>query len=118
MLEEWFKQEMLVQTAVIIRARAAKLNCGYRVEEVKPGKGAVEEHAVKTVAQLSEPVAGDQKGVVYCRSRALCETMAERLGCNYYHSAMDGGEQQRRQVLEAWTRGGDRQSRWIVATTG
>jgi superfamily II DNA helicase RecQ len=27
------------------------------------------------------------KGVVYCRSKAQCETIAEELVCSYYHAA-------------------------------
>jgi superfamily II DNA helicase RecQ len=28
----------------------------------------------------------EDKGVVYCRSKAQCEQIAKELGCSYYHA--------------------------------
>ena len=37
-LESWFRDEMLAKSAVMVRDRTTKLNCRYRVQQVKPGK--------------------------------------------------------------------------------
>ena len=113
-LEDWFRQEMLAQSAVMVRDRTTKLNCRYRVEQVKPGKGAVEKHTVETVRWLGSRMVGNQKGVVYCRSKAQSEALAEEIGCDFHHSDM--ADQRRCEVREAWAEG--RGHRWIVATTG
>jgi superfamily II DNA or RNA helicase len=113
-LEDWFRQEMLARSAVMVRDRTTKLNCRYRVEQVKPGKGAVERQTVETVRRLGSSMVGNHKGVVYCRSKARCETLAEEMGCDFHHSDMD--EQRRREVRDGWAGGGGH--RWIVATTG
>ncbi|KID59634.1 recQ family helicase, partial [Metarhizium brunneum ARSEF 3297] len=39
--ERWFREELLANSAEIIRDRATKLNCRYELEQVKPGAGAV-----------------------------------------------------------------------------
>lgn len=119
MLEDWFRREMLAQTAVIIRDRTTKLNCRYRVEQVARKRGgpegdAVEERVVETARQLAEEMIGRQKGVVYCRSKGQSETLAEAIGCGFHHSGMP--DEQRREAREAWAAG--RGHRWIVATTG
>ncbi|KAK7230149.1 hypothetical protein V2G26_002319 [Clonostachys chloroleuca] len=114
MLEDWFRSEMLVDSAVMVRDRAAKLNCRYKVEQVKPGRGAVEKRTAGVVEQLGGQLAGRQKGVVYCRSRGQCEAIAEEIGCSVHHSGMS--EEDRREARTAWVEG--RASRWIVAITG
>jgi superfamily II DNA helicase RecQ len=113
-LEEWFRREMLAQSAVIVRDRTTKLNCRYRVDQVKPGRGAVEKHTVDVIQELDEQMTGSQKGVIYCRSKGQCEAMAEEIGCGFHHSGMD--EKDRYEARTAWIEG--RTSRWIVATTG
>lgn len=113
-LEDWFRGEMLAQSAVIVRDRTTKLNCRYRVEQVKPGAGAVEKRTVEVIEQLDAQLTGHQKGVIYCRSRGQCEAMAEAIGCGVHHSGMT--EKDRYEARMAWIEG--RASRWIVATTG
>ncbi|RSL86277.1 hypothetical protein CDV31_016422, partial [Fusarium ambrosium] len=114
MLEDWFRREMLAQSAVIVRDRTTKLNCRYRVEQVKPGGGAVEKRTVEVIERLDAQMTGHQKGVIYCRSRGQCEAMAEDIGCGVHHSGMT--EKERYEARTAWVEG--RASRWIVATTG
>ena len=96
-LEGWFRTEMLVEGAAMIRDGTAKANCRYRVEQVKAGPGTVEKQAVGTVQRLDAAMAGHQKGVVYCRSKAA------RLRCDFHHSGM--GERQQREGREAWAAG-------------
>jgi hypothetical protein len=57
-LEDWFRGGMLAESAVIVRDRTTKLNCRYRVEQVKPGRGAVEKHTVDIIGQLGEQMTG------------------------------------------------------------
>jgi superfamily II DNA helicase RecQ len=143
-LEPWFRDVMLATYADIIRAGTTKCNIRYRVEAVAPGRTAVEDGVVEAVERADARMTGDQKGVVYCRSRAKCEALAERLGCSYYHSGMEDGQGQRAATLQRWAEGRDgkegegegegeeqgrginnnvrsrptRRRRWIVATTG
>ncbi|KAH6986716.1 hypothetical protein EDB80DRAFT_818396 [Ilyonectria destructans] len=82
------------------RDRTTKTNCRYWVEQVQPGPWAVEEHTVEAVRRLGATMAGRQKGVVYYRSKAQCEAMAEEIGCDHHHSGTSEGE--RRRVRTAW----------------
>ncbi len=113
-LGDWFRQEMLVGSAVMVRDRTTKKNCRYRIEQAAARQGAVLQQTVAVVQRLSEGMVDQQKGVVYCRSRGKCEALAGELGCDFHHSSMTDGE--RREVREAWARG--RGHRWVVATSG
>ncbi|KAF3769392.1 P-loop containing nucleoside triphosphate hydrolase protein [Cryphonectria parasitica EP155] len=114
-LESWFREEMLAQDAVAVRARITKANCRYRVELVQGGRGAVQEQTVEIAQQLRREMTGNQKGVVYCRLRQQCTAVAEELGCSFHHSGMS--EEERRAACEAWA-AGQGPHRWITATTG
>ncbi|KXJ85269.1 hypothetical protein Micbo1qcDRAFT_186716 [Microdochium bolleyi] len=111
-LEGWFRQQMLAKDAEIIRARTTKRNIRYGVTTV-PGRDEV----LRLVGEKngSGALEGDQKGVVYCRSRRDSEKLAERIGCSYYHSGM--ADLARREVLHRWVSGSG-PSRWITATSG
>lgn len=50
--------------------------------------------------QRSESAA---KGIVYCRSKALCDELADALGCSAYYANMAAS---RTEVLETWQRSG------------
>lgn len=113
-LEEWFQREMLAQRAVVVRDRTTKTNCRYRVEEVKARKGAVEARTAEVVAEITERMRGQEKGVIYCRSRGSCEAIAAEIGCGAHHSGMSEGE--RMEVRTNWI--SRRGSRWITATSG
>lgn len=113
-LEEWFRELMLASSAVMVRDRTAKLNCRYRVEQIKPGKGAVAARTADVARQMGGRMVGGQKGVIYCRSTTASESLAEELGCDFHHSGMP--EQRNREVREAWASGEGH--RWITATTG
>jgi superfamily II DNA helicase RecQ len=114
-MERWFRQCMLVTDASMIRARTTKRNIRYKVVRVEQ-RSKVQDEVVRVVLKMTATMQGDQKGVVYCRSKAGCEKLAEKLGCDYYHSGITD-EQQRQHVLKQWVsgRGGNR---WITATTG
>ncbi len=115
-MEGWFRRTMVAEDAVLVRARTVKKNIRYRVVTVAPGKGKpVEAEVVRRVVQLSGRMQGDEKGVVYCRSKTKCEALAGQIGCGFYHSGVEAAV--RRATLEGWTRGAEGQ-RWIVATTG
>lgn len=115
-LERWFRTKMLAEDADIVRASTTKRNIRYRVEVVaKADRAAVEEGATAVVERMEKSMVGDQKGVVYCRSKMMCEAMAGRVGCGFYHSGMEEGV--RREALQGWVEGKGGQ-RWMVATTG
>lgn len=113
-LEGWFREEMLAREAVVVRARTTKANCRYGVETVRPGRGAVEGRTAEVARRLGERMTGGQKGVIYCRSKAKCESLAGELGCDFHHSGMT--EQARGEVRGAWAAGTGH--RWITATSG
>jgi superfamily II DNA helicase RecQ len=48
---------------------------------------------------MTTTMQGDQKGVVYCRSKTGSEKLTEKLGCDYYHSGIKD-EKRREDVLE------------------
>jgi superfamily II DNA helicase RecQ len=43
------------------------------------------------------------KGIIYCRSKALCNAIADALACPVYYAGMDGS---RAEVLETWQQSG------------
>ena len=114
-MERWFRQSILVTDASIIRARTTKRNIRYKVVRVQQ-RSKVQDEVVRVVLKMTATMQGDQKGVVYCRSKTGSEKLAEKLGCDYYHSGIVD-EKRRKHVLEQWAsgRGGNR---WITATTG
>ncbi|KAH6661461.1 hypothetical protein F5X68DRAFT_178705 [Plectosphaerella plurivora] len=114
-LEGWFREAMLAGDAVVVRDRTTKLNCQYTVERVKPGPGAVEARVVALVGAMSARMSGDEKGVVYCRSKGQAEEVAEAIGCYAHHSGME--ERVREDVRVRWAEG-IAGSRWIAATSG
>ncbi|KPA35170.1 recq family helicase, partial [Fusarium langsethiae] len=114
-LEDWFRSEMLAKSAIIVRDRTVKLNCRYEVQQVKPGRNAVENHTVEVIKQLDQDMTGCQKGVIYCRSKSQCEAIADEIGCGFHHSSMS--EQDRHEARTTWAEGRNT-SRWIAATTG
>ena len=65
-LEDWFRGEMLAKSAIIVRDRTVKLNCRYEVQQVKPGRDAIEDRTVEVIKQLDQDMTGCQKGVIYC----------------------------------------------------
>lgn len=106
---------MVAGDADMVRASTAKQNIRYAVlKTAKPGTSSIIDEACKTVLRLTERMvegSGDSsddnykvqwKGVIYWRSRALCEVFAARIGCRWYHAGMDIAT--RRNVLESWAR--------------
>ncbi|MBE3098262.1 MAG: DEAD/DEAH box helicase, partial [Planctomycetes bacterium] len=111
-LEDWFRQEMLATSAIIVRGRTTKANCGYRVLRARPGRAV--DFTVKEMQRIGRDFTGSDKGVVYCRSRDECEAVAEAGGYAAHHSGMT--EEERTGAREAWAGGAG--PRWIAATTG
>ena len=114
-MEEWFRETMLAQDAVLVRTAAVKLNIRYCVETVVPGTTAVEDRVVAVMRRLEARMAAGQKGVVYCRSVRECTSVANRTGCGLYHSQLP--DDVRRAALQDWAAGKEG-CRWIAATSG
>lgn len=102
-LERELGANMLLRSATYVRASTVRPNIRYTVSTC--GKGQLEETAVATCRRQRL----GQKGVVYCRSKAQCETIAAALECAHYHA----GVWDRAERLEGWIRGGG----FIVATS-
>ena len=114
-MEQWFRKAMLAEDASLIRAPAIKLNIRYRIETVLPSKTGVEDRVVALMRRMEAGMAGEQKGVVYCRSIRECKSLSERTGCGAYYSQLL--EDERKSVLQDWVDGKDG-VRWIAATSG
>ena len=97
---------MAIEFCRYIRADTIRLRTRYMVEECKPGK--LERRVIEICHSWIE-ASPTSKGVVYYRSRTQCETLADELGCAYYHSEADGKEERVTRWVE---RGG-----LIVATS-
>jgi superfamily II DNA helicase RecQ len=52
---------------------------------------------------LPQEMESAAKGILYCRSKALCNELAGALGCPVYYSNMEAS---RAEVLETWRRSG------------
>ena len=84
LLEHELEESMLVRLGRYIRASTVRKNIRYIVRRCKSSE--LIETAVRICTKQRDRMEG-QKGVVYCRSRAQCEEVAEELGCDYYHAA-------------------------------
>lgn len=102
---------MAIEFCRYIRADTTRERTRYMVEECKPGK--LERRAIEICHSWVEAnrveASRRSKGVVYCRSRAECETLADELGCAYYHAEANGREER---IFDWAERGG-----LIVATS-
>jgi superfamily II DNA helicase RecQ len=120
----WFEASMLMRGSTVVRASTVQRNIRYGVVRVtssgeKTAAGvrvAVVDEVVRVVLRMEKRMSGAQKGVVYVRSRAGCEELAARLGCDYYHSNIVAADE-RRATLQRWA-DGEGENRWIVATAG
>jgi superfamily II DNA or RNA helicase len=102
-LERQLGRNMLVENATYVRAGTVRANIRYAVATCRAGR------LVETAVAMCRRRDLRRKGVVYCRSKAQCETVAEELGCSYYHAATPD----RAERLGAWI---EREG-FIVATS-
>jgi superfamily II DNA helicase RecQ len=102
-LERELSEAMLVRSATYIRASTVRPNIRYTVATCRGGR------LVETALETCRRQRLEDKGVVYCRSKAQCEQIAEELGCSYYHA----GTLDREERLTAWIASGG----FIVATS-
>lgn len=106
-LEEALGSSMLVRCATYVRASTVRPNIRYFVSWCERGKAL--EAAMAMCRRQQQQLQDGKKGVIYCRSKAQCEDLAEQLDCGYYHA----GVVDRAERLERWLeRGG-----YIVATS-
>jgi superfamily II DNA helicase RecQ len=92
------KMVVVSADASVIRARTTKRNIRYKVVRMEQ-RSKVQDEVVRVVLKMTATIQGDQKGVVYCRSKTGCEKLAEKLGYDYYHSGITD-EKRRKHVLE------------------
>jgi superfamily II DNA helicase RecQ len=99
---------MLVRHATYIRASTVRPNARYFVSWCQRGK--LEETALAMCKRWAKRLQRTQeKGVVYCRSKAQCERIAKELDCIYYHAEVEDRAEQ----LAEWAEAGG----MIVATS-
>lgn len=97
MLEHELAEAMLVRGAQYIRASTAWPNIRYLVRTAPTRK--MLRIAVQ-IYQRQMSCLNSSRGVVYCKSRAQCEEVAQHLGCGFYHAGMDA--EGRRNGVERW----------------
>lgn len=106
--EEELGESMLVRGATYIRASTVRPNTRYLVSWCELGEG--QETAIAMCRRQQRQLRKrEEKGVVYCHSKAQCKAMADELGCGYYHA----GVVDRAERLERWLKEGG----FIVATS-
>lgn len=75
-----------------IRADTTRVKTRYMVEWYKPGT--LVESAIGVCSRVVERLQHNgEKGIVYCRSKALCEHFTRELGLGYYHADADGKDE-------------------------
>ena len=112
--EQQLREALLVRTATIVRAACTQrrrtqysvVRCSSRSALVESAAGQARQ-LLDQVQALPAPAAAAAtgaaaKGIVYCRSRQLCEQLAGRLACSAYHAGVAG----RGEVLQAWQQDG------------
>ena len=99
---------MLARNATYIRASTVRPNARYFVSWCQ--RKALESTALAMCKRWAiRLLRTGQKGVVYCLSKAVCESMAKELDCGYYHADADNRAEQ----LQEWVEQGG----LIVATS-
>ncbi|VTT56147.1 unnamed protein product [Fusarium fujikuroi] len=112
-MEAWFWERMLVQDAAIIRALTIRVNIWYRVEQVKPGRKAIEDRMMATIKAIEAQISAAQRDVLYCRSIKQCKEVAALVGCKAHHSKLTRDMQA--SALQDWV---DRRGRTGVDIRG
>lgn len=97
--EAELETSMLVQCATYIRASTVRPNTRYLVWWCEQGK-AVETALAMCRRRQPQLLEDRLKGVVYSRSKAQCEDMADTLGCACYHAGMVDRAERLQQWLE------------------
>lgn len=108
MLEHELAEAMLVRGAHYIRASTLQPNIRYLIHTVPASKMLI---TAVQICQRQRSCLSDLKGVVYCKSRDLCEEMAQHLECDFYHAGMDADDRTNR--IDRWVNHGG----FIVATS-
>jgi superfamily II DNA helicase RecQ len=115
--EAQLRETMLMPGATVLRAKTtqrlgtcyAVVRCQRRVElqamAVRLARTLMDEASCLPCPQLPLPQeAGSAvKGIIYCRSKALCNEIADTLGCPAYYADLEGN---RAEVLETWRQSG------------
>jgi len=106
-LEEELGDSMCIRNATYIRASTVRPNIQYVVSWCK--RGTERQTAIEICQRQQRRLVGGLKGVIYCNSKADCESIADELSLLYYHA----GVVDRSERLEAWLKRGG----LIVATS-
>jgi superfamily II DNA helicase RecQ len=100
------EESLLIRNARIIRAPTIRPQHRYQVQRCRGGELLAQ---AISICQRRAKHLRQLKGVVYCRSKAQCETLAQELHCGYYHA----DRVNRAAELEKWVDTGG----FIIATS-
>ncbi len=105
---EWdLRRAMLVMDATLLRNPTYRSNISYRIVQCKPGKTVTV--ALQLCQEASALMPRSRKGIVYCRSRAKCKSLASLLSCSFYFAESESNTE----ALRTWLEG---DNQWITAT--
>ncbi|KAF2023130.1 hypothetical protein EK21DRAFT_81565, partial [Setomelanomma holmii] len=102
-------ETMLMRRATVLRAETTqRLGVRYAVLQAIPVRLArtlIDKARCLPYVALPPPqeIESAAKGIIYCRSKALCEELADALGCSAYYANMEAS---RAEVLETWQQSG------------
>jgi superfamily II DNA helicase RecQ len=115
-LEGQLRETMLLPGATVLRAETTQrlsvrytvIRCQQHAElqamAVRLARMLMDEAKCLPCAPLlPQEMESAAKGIVYCRSKALCDKLSDALGCPAYYSNLDTS---RAEVLETWRRSG------------
>ncbi|KAF2022802.1 P-loop containing nucleoside triphosphate hydrolase protein, partial [Setomelanomma holmii] len=115
--ESQLRKTMLMPGATVLRAettqrlgaRYAVVRCQQHAEvramAVRLARTLIDEarYLPCTAQPPLQEIESAAKGIIYCRSKVLCEELADTLGCSFYYANM---ETSREEVLETWQQSG------------
>jgi superfamily II DNA helicase RecQ len=121
-LEGQLRETMLMPGATVLRAETTqRLSVCYAVIQcqqyaelramaVRLARTLIDEaRCLPCPPLVPQEIESAVKGIIYCRSKALCDELAGALGCPVYYSSMEAS---RTEVLETW-----RQSGGLIVST-
>jgi len=85
-----------------IRASTNRPNVEYTVEVSDESR--LEERVVERMRNVRKEFEPGQRAVVFCRSRSVCDRLAEQLGCQLYHRTFEAKEES----LDSWIDGSEK----------
>ncbi|KUL81288.1 hypothetical protein ZTR_09156, partial [Talaromyces verruculosus] len=112
-MEEGFRHTMSLTYPRLVRSLTTRRDITYSVLTGLPQQNFLHEFAIPWIQQKQGQLPSSDRAIIYCRTQAVTEMIAEILHCPFYH-AESGTLDEKAEVLQAWHNGSPP---WIVATS-